>query len=274
MANCVGPVNIRNPVDPSGKTYIAVPCGKCAVCLQNKRSDWFIRLREEWKISKSAWFITLTYNDENLPVTEFGEISLCKRDIQLFIKRLRKTTSEKIRYFVCGEYGSNTNRPHYHMLLFNFNYAINDVKKYVNNCWNCGNVDVGFVTDRSINYTAKYIINRYDKRYTDVQQPYTQCSKGIGISYIDRCGAYHNDNIYNNWYTLDGGIKKPLPRYYKKKLYTTRKKQLIMRNYNDQIAAQSAFTDWVEEAQKIHLKPDLDRIRERTIIEKQKLNLL
>ena len=89
-----------------------VPCGKCIACLHNKRSDWQFRLRQEHKASKSSMFVTLTYRRKFLP--EGG--SLSKRDLQLFLKRLRKKDeSVKIRYYAVGEYGSQRKRAHYHL---------------------------------------------------------------------------------------------------------------------------------------------------------------
>ena len=82
-----------------------VPCGKCAACLTNKRKEWTFRLNQELHVSSSSFFITLTYDDEHIPVTEEGLPTFSKRDIQLFIKRLRKNTNRKISYYIVSEYG-------------------------------------------------------------------------------------------------------------------------------------------------------------------------
>ena len=64
---------------------------------------------------EASCFITLTYNDENLP----NPPVVSKREAQLFIKRLRKLLYPKLfRYYIVGEYGDKSNRPHYHALLF------------------------------------------------------------------------------------------------------------------------------------------------------------
>ena len=105
-----------------------VPCGRCIECLKLRVNSWYVRINEELKISSSAYFVTLTYEHE--PITPDGEPTLDYRDIQLFMKRLRKCQDEKIRYFIVGEYGSKTGRPHYHALLFNIK-NIDDVTK----CW-------------------------------------------------------------------------------------------------------------------------------------------
>ena len=97
----------------------SVPCGKCLACSSNYRRDWVARMLLESQAHSDSVFITLTYSDENLP----DRGSLVKRDLQLFLKRLRRRLDrlnrDKIRYFACGEYGDNTNRPHYHAIIWN-----------------------------------------------------------------------------------------------------------------------------------------------------------
>lgn len=105
---------------------IKIPCGKCAACRAAKCREWSDRMILELDHSKKAVFITLTYNDFHLPVylnLETGQVenTLKKRDLQLFMKRLRKTKifrDRELRYYACGEYGTNTKRPHYHMILY------------------------------------------------------------------------------------------------------------------------------------------------------------
>lgn len=102
--------------------YGLVPCGKCMACLVKKQRDWTFRIEQEVKYSSSAWFITLTYDEEHVPVDEELMVPVVsKRDIQLFMKRFRKELSAlgySCRYFICAEYGPKTLRPHYHGILF------------------------------------------------------------------------------------------------------------------------------------------------------------
>ena len=88
---------------------VEIKCGKCLECLKEKRREMITRLKDELKIRKNGYFITLTYDEQH-------KRNLNKRDIQLFLKRLRK--KEKIRYFYVGELGEKTERPHYHMIIF------------------------------------------------------------------------------------------------------------------------------------------------------------
>lgn len=68
------------------KTGLVVPCGKCPACLANQRQEWVFRLKQEYLASNFAIFVTLTYNDENVPL----DFSVNKKDVQDFHKRLRK----------------------------------------------------------------------------------------------------------------------------------------------------------------------------------------
>lgn len=105
-----------------------IPCGNCIGCRLERSRQWAIRCLHESSLYDDNCFITLTYNEENLP---YGE-SLNKRDFQLFMKKLRKAIApKKIRFFACGEYGTNqdlTNldtlgRPHFHAIIFNHDFA-------------------------------------------------------------------------------------------------------------------------------------------------------
>ena len=45
-----------------------VPCGHCVACHNNKRSSLSLKLRLEEYSSKYCYFLTLTYDDDNLPI--------------------------------------------------------------------------------------------------------------------------------------------------------------------------------------------------------------
>lgn len=116
-----------NP-DRLGPNDILVPCGKCVGCRLEYSRQWANRCMLELQYHDSAYFVTLTYDDYHVPRSyyadpETGEaqasLTLDKRDWQLFMKRLRKAhPDDKIRFFMCGEYGPNTFRPHYHAIIF------------------------------------------------------------------------------------------------------------------------------------------------------------
>lgn len=128
-------------VDPvSGDTiplYLVVPCGKCVICRKRKANALAARaIAETYTSGNSPLFITLTYNDFHLRRSLIGIPTLQKVDLQLFFKRLRSLLDaykieHHLRYLACGEYGSKTHRPHYHILLWNFPYE----HEYFHNDW-------------------------------------------------------------------------------------------------------------------------------------------
>lgn len=162
---CLNPINIRRPNGRSSSDRIVVPCGRCATCLQRKQAEWLFRLDNELRHSFSAYFVTLTYSQENIPFnvdTDTGVIqsTVQKRDIQLFMKRLRKTQKRQIRYYLCAEYGTKTKRPHYHAIIFNIEGGKAIAEKKLLDAWKLGHIHIGQVSERSIRYTTKYVLKR------------------------------------------------------------------------------------------------------------------
>lgn len=200
--NCIKPQIIWN-----NKKHV-VSCGKCLACLSNKRRDWIFRLTQEHKASKGALFITLTYHSKYCP----DELS--KKHLQLFMKRLRKREiGNRIRYYAVGEYGSKTGRPHYHILLFNCDLSGETIRK----SWKFGIVHIGQVTEASIAYCTKYVIQPTSE---STKKSFSLMSRGygIGLSYLtDSMAEWHRNNDRN--YTMVNGIKNRLPRFYKEKIW-------------------------------------------------------
>lgn len=106
---CIYP---RQVTDNNGlKLYVS--CGHCILCKKRRAREWAFRLKNEaLSYGDKVCVLTLTYDDEHLP----EDLSLHKRDVQLFMKRLRK--KRDVRYFYCGEYGDLFGRPHYHVIIF------------------------------------------------------------------------------------------------------------------------------------------------------------
>lgn len=107
--------------------YKLIPCGRCDGCRLAYSKQWANRCLMELESHDSAFFVTLTYNDQFVPKSYYTDgdgvcqmsLTLQKRDFQLFMKRLRQEFShDRIRFFASGEYGDNTFRPHYHAILF------------------------------------------------------------------------------------------------------------------------------------------------------------
>ena len=124
---------------------IELPCGHCLACRIARSREWASRIIHEMVYYEDTMFLTLTYNDDNLP----SDVGLHKDDLQRFFKRLRKALdTKKIRYFACGEYGDTTSRPHYHAIIFGL--GLNEIdKKYVNDAWTLGFSYFGTVTFNS-----------------------------------------------------------------------------------------------------------------------------
>lgn len=206
-----------------GDELLYVPCGKCEFCLINKRDDWSFRLMQEYKAAKSAAFITLTYSDKFLP-----ETGLSKRHFQLFMKRLRKKSGERLRYYAVGEYGTKTGRAHYHAIVFNFQGN----ESFLKSAWSTregepyGLVHIGKVNEASIRYTTKYVIQRLAHTSKVLNPPFALMSRsyGLGANYLTdemvewhRGAKRHHDSspATARNYTMVNGKKGRLPRYYK-----------------------------------------------------------
>lgn len=196
--------------------YIYVPCGKCIPCMKKRASGWSFRLMQEEKVSSSAYFVTLTYDTENVPINEIGMMTLRKRDIQLWFKRLRKVNAPGLKYYCVGEYGGRSWRPHYHVILFNARVET------IYTEWKLGNVHVGSVSGASVGYTLKYVSKgrRIPAFKDDVRVPeFSLMSKGLGKNYLtEDVIEWHNKDL-DRMYVVADGKKVSMPRYYKDRLY-------------------------------------------------------
>lgn len=213
-----------------------VPCGKCPACLARRVSGWSFRLMQEDKHAISSQFVTLTYDTKHVPITDSGFLSLRKRDVQLFIKRLRETQlrtgselfkTTTIKYYAVGEYGGKGMRPHYHIILFNAQLEL------IEGAWNQqGAIHYGQVSGASVGYTLKYITKPHKvpmHRNDDRLREFSLMSKGLGKSYLsERRRKWHMDDMENRMYlSLPDGKKCAMPRYYKQKLYTDEQREHV-----------------------------------------------
>lgn len=230
MGVCINPF----PLCHDGKEF-SVNCGKCPPCMARRISQWSVRLVNEGKRHMSAAFVTLTYAPEHCPVTEKKFMTLKKKDLQNFFKRLRKRHERynisNIKYFAAGEYGTHTKRPHYHCIIFG---AISDV---IPLAWSLdrepiGFVHIGSVSEASIGYTLKYINKKAWRKfhYNDDRLPEFQLfSKGLGSNYLtDSIRRWHLSDISKRYYVpLMDGRKVSMPRYYRDKIYNDEEKLIL-----------------------------------------------
>lgn len=223
-----------------------VPCGKCIPCLQRKRAEWLFRLGIELKNSSSAYFITLTYDDEHLIYNDDDQGQLYKKHCQDFLKRLRwsisnmaekmpekKGNTQNLRYFIVGEYGTKGQRPHYHGLFFNLpvhgNIYLREkwLKDFLEKSWQKGFVHVGLVTEASINYCLKYILTP-EYSPDNSQKQFSLMSKRPYLGYM-----YEVQNKKGHIQTLSvitkkvGGEKVGLPRIYRNKMFNQEQRKFI-----------------------------------------------
>lgn len=166
---------------PAEYPDINVPCGHCVGCRLDKSRQWADRMMLELDHSKTAIFVTLTYDPLNVPVAcslDDGSVlfTLNKRDVQLFMKRLRRSfDGREIRFYLAGEYGSQTHRPHYHAILFGLSLSdFPDIKPVSKNSfgqflyssqkmyeiWKLGNVALAEVSWQTCAYVARYCVKK------------------------------------------------------------------------------------------------------------------
>lgn len=227
---CDSPYLVSNPTPADGRGLkLPVPCGRCPLCKRRRVNSWVFRMEQEMKISTSCHFLTLTYDNDQVPLTKNNMMTLDKSDLQKYWKRLRKLNRKsKIRYYAVGEYGGTTRRPHYHAIVFNSTYdALVDAWSI--NGKPIGHVHIGNVSPASIAYTTKYIDkdSRIPEHANDFRQKeFSTMSKGLGENYItSQVKAYHKASLSRNYVTRPGGVKVPLPRFYRDKIYTEKEKR-------------------------------------------------
>lgn len=156
-------------------------CGQCLPCRINSRREWVGRMMLELLSARVGLFVTLTYGPECLPPGG----NLQKRDLQLFMKRLRYfLRKEKVRFFACGEYGEKTWRPHYHLILFGVSFA---ERELVLRSWTKGLVHVGIAEADSMQYVAGYVTKKMtsvkDKRLKGRAPEFALMSRSPGIGF-------------------------------------------------------------------------------------------
>lgn len=187
-------------------------CYVCSLCRKRRLDDWFIRCICEARYHQKICFLTLTYNDENLPLKH----QLSYEDVAKFFKRLRKNSGNKFRYFLCGEYGSKHSRPHYHAVLYGLDEKDKDV---INRSWNKGFIHIGTFTPRALRYTMKYFMKTIhrssnDKHYDEKFFCLASRRPGLGYQYL----IDHYDQLAKQGYIAYRGRKHWLPRYFIKKI--------------------------------------------------------
>ena len=198
-----------------------VPCGKCEICLDNRRRGYSVRLNNAMNDYNNVFFCTLTFRDELIADNKLGFIEpylnreQAIRCFQLFMKRFRKEKhliyKEKIqfaklvKYFCVLEKGDLNHRFHWHMLLFT-DLSINEevMKQCILNSWQYGIVDVKIATSGSISYLTKYMFKDDYKMLI---------SRGLGFG-LDNIEQYIRGSLnYNGFrYSVPASIISKIRR--------------------------------------------------------------
>lgn len=243
--------------------FLEIPCGKCIGCRLHYSAEWAQRCMLEASKHEKNCFITLTYDDEHLPDCDIlcnddGVVigdspfhPLVKDHFRTFIKNFRQRLVDnykrehpdwctddlpRIRFFGCGEYGTESKRPHYHAIIFGYNF---DADRYcfrknfrgdslyrsplLESLWNYGISSVAECNFDTCAYVARYILKKQKGEgaqiYEDLNFPpeFTLMSRrpGIAREYYNE----HRDKIYKNQeiFIADpkkGSLKLKPSRYY------------------------------------------------------------
>lgn len=238
---CYGPLAAYKP--PEGPIWFGLPrpgdqpielsCGQCIGCRLERSRQWAIRCLHESQMHEFSSFITLTYSDEFLPENH----SLVYRDYQLFMKRLRKRFGA-VRFFMCGEYGEQYSRPHYHACLFGcffddrVEYKMLDsgsklyTSAILSELWPYGFSSIGDVTFESAAYVARYCVKkitgpRADEHYKYVSPDgevwrreaefvHMSLKPGIGATWF----AKYSGEVFPRDEVIVRGMRMKPPKYY------------------------------------------------------------
>jgi hypothetical protein len=243
---CITPITLQRNYKSLNKSDInhftnVVPCGKCFQCLSRRSEHWAFRIENEMKECYSVVFLTLTYEEQ--PLSNNGYPTLVKKDFQNFMKRLRKRmpqSNPKLKYYACGEYGTQTQRPHYHAIMFNLPQSYIQRENKIRETWNNGNIDLRPCNIARIKYVTKYITKGFWKKHKDKIDyetgeiivddripEFSLMSKNLGLNYLKKnVVKNHKDNLQGH-VVRAGGIIQSLPRYYRDKLFNRQEKKVI-----------------------------------------------
>ncbi len=226
------------------------PCNRCMPCRVMRKKELILRLSLEMRSSYQAWYLTLTYNPEHLPPGG----NLVPKDLQDYLKRLRKNTKYTFRYLASGEYGEKrTKRPHYHIIIFAdrelpFEMGFCKIRKKVTclkspfiDAWAKDNDSFGFVDvipvfspedgARIFGYIAGYVLEiDYDKDTHKREPEFLRMSRKLGYKEIPKIVKMLKQHKVGTQYiegvqiTNDlqmikfGGKLYPLGRYMREKI--------------------------------------------------------
>ena len=229
--SCTNPVGVyRKDGSPTVR-----PCGTCIDCRLDYSRQWAIRCIHEAQMHDENCFLTLTYNDDNIPHSG----SVKREELTNFMKRLRRDIEpKKVRFFGCGEYGKKYDRPHYHLCLFGYDFPDKEIHKtefrrkgnpdilYISKMlgaiWKKGFHTIGELNYKTAGYVARYVTKKHMGKwsnfmYDGIEPEFALMSRGqkggnggIGKSWFDK---YWTDCYPKDFIVINGKKQKP-PKYY------------------------------------------------------------
>lgn len=293
------------------KEAIKVPCTRCTYCRIQYSKNWATRLMLELPYHKNNWYVTLTYNDGQIPgeiyatakADDLGEVyeesiafqgHLEPEDLTKFWKRLRRSLnyhgeeiSGKLKYFCCGEYGPQTDRPHYHAIIYDLPIPTSDlvpykknhlgqqlyISPYLEKIWGHGYVTVGQVTWESCAYVARYVMKKTygdhkEDVYTNGKIPeFLRSSTKLGEQYLKDHGQeiYETDEII---LSSNGKIKRSRPPKYFDYLYDLidpeRMKEIIQERKEKARIAEARLLDQTTLTYEQYLEQSEELLKQKT----------
>lgn len=229
--------------DPDYRRELTLPCGQCIGCRIQRSSDWATRCMHEASQHEANAMVTLTYDDDHVPL----QGQLVYPHFQDFMKRLRYHLGTPLRFYMCGEYGETTDRPHYHAILFGCDFLDDRLllkrtsagslysSAFLDSVWRRGFCSVGDVTFDSAAYVARYVVKKVtgpqaDEHYTrvdaitgEIYQKVPEFSRmslgrtkgnGIGAGWLDK----YSSDVTNTGAVMTYNTSRTVPRYYNKML--------------------------------------------------------
>lgn len=237
---CVDPMKIKVGVLKHRATssgFALVPCGHCLNCSVNKARIWTSRIILEACSHDDSSFVTLTYDQFNLPDPPVLSIP----ELQKFIKRVRWHSQKKLRYFAVGEYGDENQRPHYHIIFFGIHNVIDWI--HLANSWTndkgllkceperlqaleltpeLARYSAGYITKKAKDGDNRWIFDSQKKLTLSGLREWAIMSKGIGKDAVlqaqECCDRWdHEVKVLRS-----GGKKYPIGRYLKSQTHKKR----------------------------------------------------
>lgn len=204
-------------IDP--RAPLLIPCGRCVKCRVAQSQQWALRCVLEAQMHERSCFLTLTYDKDNLPI----DGSLRLDHWQNFAKKVRRDW-RPFRFFMCGEYGDENLRPHYHALMFGLDFSEERIllrrsksgdlftSKPLADAWGKGMVAFGNLTFESAAYVARYCMKKLPSKnmpsygrvsehgeYYEVKREFATMSRnpGIGATWLDKflSDVYPSDEL-------------------------------------------------------------------------------